>query len=428
MAIGPSASKHPKEVGLLRILWASNAPWNGSGYGVQTQQVVSRLHRDGHAVAIAANHGLNGTTLGWNGIPIFPPALDGYGQDAIPPAYAKWQAVGGGEPTLVVTLFDVWVYKDPLFDGLPSSALPDFPPQQMPIASWVPIDHLQVPEEVLAFARKHRMIAMSQHGLRLLTEAGIKADYIPHAVETSIFRPVESHARTTLGIPADAFVVVINAANKGNIPPRKGWNEMLTAFARFAAKHDDAFLYLHTDLIGHNGVPLMPLLSRRGLDAKRVRVAPQAAYRMGDITPPMLNELYAMGDVLLSTSFGEGFGVPVIEAQAAGLPVIVSDVTAQPELCGSGWTVETQLYYDLTQGADFGIPIIDDIVAKLELAYAAKGDQSLRDKAVSFAAGYDAEVVYQRDWKPLLADLERWISPTTRQQKRALARKQKKAA
>jgi glycosyltransferase involved in cell wall biosynthesis len=402
----------------LRILWASNTPLVGSGYGVQTAQVISRLKRDGHAVAVAANFGINGFTLGWNDIPVFSPGLDGYGQDVIVPLYEKWQAIGGGEPTLIVTLFDVWVYKDPAFDTLP-------------IASWVPVDHSPVPPEVLTFAAKHRMIAMSQFGQRELAAAGVKADYVPHAVDTSVFRPVETRAREALNIPDSAFVVTIVAANKGNMPPRKGWNEMITAWGRFAQRHPDAYLYIHTDLIGHNGVPLPVLLGLRsqkyGLPIDRVRHAPQPAYRMGDITPAMLNELYAMSDVLLSTSYGEGFGVPVIEAQAAGLPVIVSDATAQPELCGAGWIVQTQPYYDLTQGADFGIPIIEDIEAKLELAYEARGDRSLRDKAVQFAQGYEAETVYQRDWVPLLADLERMLTPVaTRQVRRASARKQRK--
>jgi glycosyltransferase involved in cell wall biosynthesis len=408
----------------LRIVWASNAPWTPTGYGGQTNQVVSRMHRDGHAVAVAANHGINALSINFNGVPIFPPALEAYGQDGIVAAYDRWRSSGNGEPTVVITLFDVWVYRDPALVGAPSNLIPDRTGDPLPMVSWVPVDHLTVPPEVLAYAAGHRLIAMSKHGRDALTAAGVKADYVPHAIETSVFRPVETDARARLGVPPDAFVVMINAANKGNMPPRKGWGEMLEAFAILAKRHADAYLYLHTDLTGHNGVPLLPLLNLRGIDPERVRIVNQLAYRLNEITPAGLNELYNGADVLLSTSYGEGFGIPVIEAQASGLPVIVTGATAQAELAGPGWAVEWQKLYDVTQGADYAVPIIDSIVESLEAAYQARGDADLRRRCVEFAADYDADTVYQRDWKPLLADLERWIAPVnTRQAKRAAARK-----
>jgi len=38
-------------------LWCSNAAWSPTGYGTQTKQVVSRMIKDGHAIAVAANYG-----------------------------------------------------------------------------------------------------------------------------------------------------------------------------------------------------------------------------------------------------------------------------------------------------------------------------------------------------------------------------------
>ena len=56
----------------MRILWLSNAEWAPSGYGEQTQLFCRRLQALGHEVAIAANHGLQDTTLEWNGITTYP--------------------------------------------------------------------------------------------------------------------------------------------------------------------------------------------------------------------------------------------------------------------------------------------------------------------------------------------------------------------
>ena len=47
-----------------------------------------------------------------------------------------------------------------------------------------------------------------------------------------------------------------------------------------------------------------------------------------------LSRLYKSSDLLLFPSFYEGFGIPIIEAQAHGLPVITSNVTAMPEVAG----------------------------------------------------------------------------------------------
>lgn len=401
----------------MRILIASNHPELGTGYGTQTAQLTHRLRRDGHDVAIATNAGSSGfATLWGDDVPIFPNGLDIYGNDAIPFIARKWQAMGGGEPTMVLTIFDVWVYKDPQFDS-------------MPIASWVPIDHTPVPPEVLTWCEKHTPIAMSRFGQQSLANLGVASHYAPHAIDTSVFRPSPSAIREQLQVPDDAFLVMINAANKGNIPPRKAWGEMLVAFGAFAKRHDDAYLYINTDLTGNSGVPLRVLLQTLPIGPDRVSWAPQLPYRLGEIAPSTLAELYSASDVLLATSFGEGFGVPVIEAQACGTPVIVNNVTAQPELCGAGWQTRSQPYWDYTQGpVFFGIPIIESIVEQLEAAYAAKGDQALRDKAVAFAADYDADLVYERDWKPILAELDASLHEKPAKANRAERRRKKRAA
>jgi glycosyltransferase involved in cell wall biosynthesis len=50
------------------------------------------------------------------------------------------------------------------------------------------------------------------------------------------------------------------------------------------------------------------------------------------------NELvltYSMAKIFCFPSFAEGFGLPPLEAMASGVPVIVSETTALPEVCGS---------------------------------------------------------------------------------------------
>jgi glycosyltransferase involved in cell wall biosynthesis len=57
---------------------------------------------------------------------------------------------------------------------------------------------------------------------------------------------------------------------------------------------------------------------------------------LGHVSDAVLRHLYAACDVLAQPSLFEGFGVPVIEAMATGLPVVCSDGGALPEVAGKG--------------------------------------------------------------------------------------------
>lgn len=391
----------------MRILWFSNAPWAPTGYGGQTAQVVQRLAADGHDVAIAANYGLAASPQLWRGIPVLPQGFDQYSNDVLADHY---RAFSRGEPTLLLTLYDVWPIHAP----------------DVPMASWVPIDHVPVPPEVQDWCRGRTILSMSRFGADALEKAGIPNTYIPHAVE-AVYRPTPSDWRERQQIPADAFVVAINAANISKVVDRKGWDVMFLALARLMRDHDDVYVYAHTDPRNPGGFPLDILTVAAGIPFERMRWADQYRYKTGLYTPEDVAKVYSAADVLLSTSLGEGFGLAPLEAQACGCPVIVTDFTAQPELCGAGWTVKYQPAWDKTQGAWFGQPILADVLRQLEQAYAARGDQALRVKARAFALNYDADAVFDCYWRPALRTLEaNLLTPPTRQQRRQAARSGRK--
>jgi glycosyltransferase involved in cell wall biosynthesis len=61
----------------------------------------------------------------------------------------------------------------------------------------------------------------------------------------------------------------------------------------------------------------------------------------GPVDNEELSSIYAMAKVFCFPSFAEGFGLPPLEAMASGVPVIVSNTTSMPEVCG-----EAALYVD----------------------------------------------------------------------------------
>ena len=385
------------------ILWFANAPWAGTGYGTQTAQVVKRVKDEGLDIAVHCNYGFEAGNTEYNlegrRIPIYGSGFGNWRNDSITANAQHYAQVTGKNP-LVVTLCDVWTFNE--------NSVRD-----MPVWSWTPIDHAPIPPNVAKWFSYDnvRAIAMSKFGKAMFEGAGIECDYVPHAFE-SVFAPTTSivgsdgsakSPRELMNIGDDRFVVMMNAANKGIVPNRKSFGENLLAFSVFAKKHDDALLYLHTEQFGAmGGIDLVKLVNAVGIPDHQVKFVDQFAYR-NQIPNHILAGLYSMADVLLSVSMGEGFGIPVIEAQACGTPVIVSDWTAQPELCGDGWVVETQPWWDPMQDSWFGTPLVSSIVEALEQAYARGGGHS--QKAVDWAQDYEADTVFASGWRPLLEKL-----------------------
>jgi glycosyltransferase involved in cell wall biosynthesis len=283
------------------------------------------------------------------------------------------------------------------------------------VASWVPIDHVPAPPAVVEFLRKPpvRPIAMSKFGQEMLAHDKVDATFIPHGIETKIFKPTARVSvggkmmtgREIMGIDEDRFVVGAINANKGINPSRKSWGENLLAFSLFAQQHDDAVIYLHTERDGAmGGVKLPEIIKSLGLREDQYRFVNQYAYRMG-IPDEGLAAIYTACDVGLMVSMGEGFGLTAAEMQACERPVIVSDFSAQPELLGDGWLVAGQPWWDAAQHGWFNQPIVGNIVEALEAAYARGRGMSAKARK-HIVDNYDADKIYQTKWRPFLADLE----------------------
>jgi glycosyltransferase involved in cell wall biosynthesis len=387
-----------------RILWNSNAPWAATGYGQQTAQVTTRLKKENYEVAIASNYGLEASSTVWNTphgeIPVYPRGMEMYSNDVIPAHMHDWSSRETDVPNLLITLYDVWVFKGSKWDD-------------WKVASWVPVDHLPAPAEVVAWCAKPNVtpIAMSQFGKSMLENAGLETEYVPHALEKT-FKPTDRiqtadgdfiTARDFIKVPEDKFVVGMNAANKGIVPNRKAFGENLLAFSMFAQNHKDAVLYLHTDFTGSGGgINLADLIKAVGISKDQVKFVDPYLYR-SSLNSEVVAATYTAMDVLLAVSMGEGFGIPTIEAQACGTRVIVSDFAASSELVGEGWLVEGQPYWDPMQRSFFHTPSVPSIVDALEKAY-NKG-RSRSTQAIEFAKLYEADTVFENYWKPVLSKL-----------------------
>ena len=383
----------------IAAVYHSNAMWANTGYGTQTKQLVSRMVADGHAIAVAANYGVEAMVTEWEGVPHYPRGLDVWNNDVVGPYFDDWARQHPDHRKMQFTLFDVWVYNSPRFDDIPT-------------VSWVPVDHLPAPSNVTAFCKKPTVtpVAMSQFGYDMLQGAGVSdAVFIPHGIDTNVFKAT---ARVTLSdrrvtgreimdVDESAFVVGCFNANKGVSPSRKAWAENILAFSLFARRHDDAVLYIHSDRQGAmGGLKLDDLVKSCGIPERQVRFVNQWALRMG-IPQEGMAALMTATDVGLLVSMGEGFGLTAAELQACETRVILNDFSAQPELLGDGWLVEGQPWWDDAQKSWFNMPMVGSIVEQLEASYAAGRGRSAKARA-HIVNNYDADLVYDTKWRPLL--------------------------
>lgn len=378
---------HPK------LLWHSNAPFSSTGYGAQTALFTPQLKKAGYDIAISAFYGLEGAPLEHNGIVIYPGLSGTFGNETIVP-HARSFFGGDATEGLIVTLMDVWVLDADLWKDLKT-------------ASWVPVDHDPVPPMVAKyFATSDAIpIAMSRFGEERLRD--FDPLYCPHAVDTKVYKPIpKKEARKRANLPEDAFVVGMVAANKGN-PSRKCFPQALQAFKAFHERHDDALLYLHTEMLGRfEGVNLPNLINTLGL-ADCVALTDQYRYMFAPIPSDAMAAVYSSMDVLLNPAAGEGFGLPVLEANSCGTPAIVTDFSAMSEVCGAGWKVEHRPTYT-PQMAWQADPDVEDIVESLESAYrqpeAARKQTS--ERARGHAKDYDIELVLANYMLPALKEVE----------------------
>jgi len=195
------------------------------------------------------------------------------------------------------------------------------------------------------------------------------------------------------------------AANKG-YPCRKSFPEAMEAFAMFSKDHPEARLYLHSYASTEFGGPhLIEMGKHFGIEEK-LRVANPQMTLAGDYDDDLMRQLYGTMDVLLSPSQGEGFGICVVEAQAVGIPVIVTDFSAQSELVGAGWRVPPARLISTLLWSKQAEADVQGIYHALKEARWHLPNPHMSAMAREFALRYDVPVVNKQFWSPFFASLD----------------------
>lgn len=359
-----------------------------------------RLARAGHSVGVSAYYGLEGAPIMWQSlgqdIPILPGLGGEFGNQYIA---GHASAFFGGDPHdgIVLSLMDVLAMSQTVYAGLKT-------------VCWTPVDHDKAtPQQIEFFDNSTATpIAMSRFGQERLEK--YSALYCPHGVETDIFEPFDrAMTRKLSGVPEDTFVVGVVAANKG-WPSRKSLPEILMAFARFREKHDDVVLYLHTEISGtvSHGVPIVEVAMDLGIPKDSIAKTDQYMLLFSPGTSQDMARVMNNFDVLCAPSAGEGFGIPIMEAAACGVPAIVTDFSAMPEVAGpAGWLVGGQKVFTGQRGWQV-TPDVNQIYEALEDAYAedSKHKAVRKKRAREHALNYSVDRVVEEHMLPALKEVE----------------------
>jgi glycosyltransferase involved in cell wall biosynthesis len=376
----------------LRILWLADGPTVYSGYGIETALFVPRLQDLGHEMILFTPHNYMGAPFAINGVRVYGSSgRDAWGCDILAQLYRYTKS------DLLITLADPFNLRNAAESIAPFN-----------VAHWTPVDTDRMSAADLELFRRDGAVpvAMSRHGEHLIGREGLEPLYVPHGVDTKVFTPDGENARQQFGIREDAFVIGVNAVNTNS--PRKGLAEQVQAFAAFHRVHPDSWLMLHTAAKVAGGYDIASLLSYLEIrDA--VILPPQFAYDLKLLDGAAMATWYRTLDLYSGTAYGEGFGVPLLEAQACGVPVVVTKHSAMSELAVNGWNVQGDPWWAGGHDAMWVRPFLGHITAAYQQAYEAREHgqlAELRARAREFALPYDADTVADQYWKPVLDTLQ----------------------
>jgi alpha-1,3-rhamnosyl/mannosyltransferase len=118
-----------------------------------------------------------------------------------------------------------------------------------------------------------------------------------------------------------------------SLSPHKNVEALVKAFARARERYR---LPHELHLIGMAGTHASPV--QRAID-RGVEAGVPIRY-LGFVSEDTLALAYAGASLFVFLSSVEGFGLPVLEAMASGVPVVASNVSSLPEVCGdAGWLI-----------------------------------------------------------------------------------------
>lgn len=384
-----------------RVLFVSEASYLNTGYATYSREVLKRLYSSSkYEVAEFSIYGgiedKRRSSIPWKNYPNMPDPQNEeqnkvYGSDSMN-QFGKWRferVCIDFKPDVVLTIRDWWmdafIQHSPLRKYFKWIWMPtvDASPQN---EEW--IDSFSDADTILTYSDWAVDVLKSQSD-----QMNVKCAAPPSASEDFFQIPNKSAHKERMGIDPSWKIIGTVMRNQR----RKLFPELFEAFGKYLKKtgKTDVYLYCHTSY-PDNGWDLPKYLFENEISsrvlftyvceacgatspskfsdtAKPCDKCGQFAAKMSNVSSGVdtktLGAIYNLFDIYIQPANSEGFGLPIVEAAACGVPVLATDYSAMESEVRklSGYPIKLRTkHVEMETGCDRALPDTNHIVELFE--------------------------------------------------------------
>lgn len=311
------------------LLIHSDSPTTSTGLGRITRELAQQIHEklgEVFRVGVLGFGGMQSRSIPYP-LYIVPRSMRNCG--AVEELPDVWRDFAGDERGILLSIMNIeWLSWLAAPNVLPEGRMKSFV-KSPPFSKWayVPVDG-DGPDGKLVKTEKHildgfdRILAYTEFGAEVLSATtGTAVPHLPHGLDTNIFRPhnqsearkgfIERVTKEGRGLVTDDVLLLgVIATNT----PRKDWCLAFETCRELMNRGVEVGLWAHTDKIFGNW-DLLTLADAFGMKNKTV-------FSTGKLSDEDLSWAYSACNATLGIGSGEGWGFPLAESLACGVPVV----------------------------------------------------------------------------------------------------------